>query len=173
LLVVDVQKEYCDPEAWQRRGSKETEVVSERIQSLVPEFRKASVPVYAVYFSLQGAKPASEVDFYKFMPDDKDTLIAKSTNSAFKSSNIKEILEKEHKKLLLICGFNQAACVRETVLDARKAGFEVCLLDDLAGNDRLTSYYRDKAAQEMLRAGVVFASSEQVLKQLHAPQPHP
>ena len=167
LLVIDVQKEYCDPQG--SRGTAETAEISKRIQSLAPEFRKAGIPVYAVYFSRKEKKDASEIDFYEFTPQPDDVLVAKNRNSAFEGSNIKELLEKDKKKLLLICGFNLNACVRSTVLDARKAGFEVCLLRDLTGNDNNnSSRWAEDHLADMRDKGVTIEQSEKVLELVHA-----
>ena len=168
LLVIDVQKQFCDPEG--KRGNKETTEISERIQSLVPEFRKADIPVYAVYYSTTGDKEREEVDFYKFQPAANDTLIAKNADSAFKGSNIADILHRDHKKLLLACGFNLNACVKRTIDDARKAGFDVCLMEDLSGNDALNAGYSpDTFLKQMREGGTVITSSENVLRQINAP----
>jgi len=165
LLVIDVQEQFCDPA---QRGNKQTVKISERIQSLVPEFRKANIPVYAIYYSAQGEKPAEQVDFYKFTPDKDDIIVAKDGDSAFMSSNIMGMLDKQSRKLLLVCGFNEAACVKRTVLDARSAGFQVCVLSDLTGNDNNNSgaEYQDDARYAMKRAGTVRASSQAVLSHL-------
>lgn len=172
LLVIDVQKMFCDPQG--RLGNAQTEEVSKRIQSLVPEFRKAGVPVYAVYFG--GEKEASEIDFYKFRPAQEDTLVAKSDVSAFKSSDIKNTLQKDGKKLLLTCGFNLSACVLSTVMDARAEGFEVCLLRDLAGDDNDNARGGMSALLAMKGKDVLIESSDKVIEQLQArknspPQP--
>jgi nicotinamidase-related amidase len=138
LLVIDVQREFCDPDG--RRGNAETAEVSKRIQSLVPEFRKAGVPIYAVYFSEEKKKNASDIDFYEFTPHPDDVLVAKNADSAFKGSNIKKILQRDKRKTLLTCGFNLNACVKSTAMDALIEGFDVCLLRDLTGNDNGNDY---------------------------------
>lgn len=159
LLVIDVQRQFC---ALEERGTYETIDIAERIQSIVPAFRAASVPVYAVY-----ANAAHEHDFFKFIPEESDTLVVKSYNSAFKATNLRELLEQDDKKLLLVCGFNKTACVKETLLDARKAGFDVCLLEDLSGDDSFcTDSARDYAAQEFKYSGAVLTTARDVLRHL-------
>lgn len=49
LVIIDVQHTYCNPT--QGRGNDETVRVSKRIKSLSAEFKKAGLPVYAVYFT--------------------------------------------------------------------------------------------------------------------------
>jgi nicotinamidase-related amidase len=134
LLVIDVQEKFCKPRGIFGRGNSETKEISKRIKSIVPEFRKAGIPVYAIYFGDE-EKKASQIDFYEFAPHPDDVLVAKNDDSAFQGSNIREILKNDKRKLLLTCGFNLNACVKSTVMDALDEGFDVCLLKDLAGND--------------------------------------
>ena len=135
LLVIDVQHEFCDPA--DERGNKETEEVAGKIQTAVPEFRKAGIDVYAIYFDNTTSKDPKDVDFYKFRPEDGDTLVAKTTDSAFSSSNIDMLLKRRGYKHLLVCGFNMASCVRRTIIAAHNHGYRVTLLEDLTGNDNL------------------------------------
>lgn len=132
LLVVDVQHKFCENK-FPYRGNKETEEISEHIQELIPAFRKASIPVYAIYSS--GAKYNGNPGFYKFTPDETDTLVMKRKDSAFKGSRIKRLLKKDGIDTIIACGFNEIACVKKTLLDARKLGFDTYLLHDLSGND--------------------------------------
>src|SRR5688500_16544059 len=106
VLVIDVQKQFCDPKT---RGNKRTEKASERISAIIPAFREAGLPVYAVYFSTERLK-AHQIDFYKFKPDRQDILVAKNSESACRGSNIHEILKKNNIKTILACGFNINAC---------------------------------------------------------------
>lgn len=167
LLVLDVQKQFCIPEAG---GNAKIEAISERIQSLAPEFRKAGIQVYPIYYFDDIKKKASEADFYKFTPDKNDIPITKTESSAFQGSSIKEILEKDHKKRLVVCGFNLSSCVLNTVMDARKAGFEVWLLQDLTGDNDHFIYKDIRSKEDSLRKmqeeGVVMTTSEKVLGQL-------
>ena len=165
LFVIDVQKEFCDPNGF--RGNKETNDVSKRIQSLVPEFRNAEVPVYVIYYS-DRRKDASHIDFYKFKPVPGDILTNKYGDSAFKSSNIKKTLEKDGIKSLLVCGFNLSSCVKKTAIDARMNDFNVCVLKDLTGNDDLCSDgIRSTHILEMLQDGVMLKKSSTVLKYIN------
>lgn len=164
LLVIDVQKTFCDPK--ENLGNAETVAVSKRIQSIVPEFRKAGIPVYAVYVSFE-PKDISEVDFYEFTPHPTDVPVRKVDTSAFRGSNIQEILQKDKRKLLLTCGFNLNACVRQTVEDAAQAGFEVCVLRDLTGNNKGCDGNNAEIHVKCMKAkGISFAKSAEALELL-------
>ena len=166
LLVIDVQKAYCDPKHPARRGSKRTVAVAEKIQSLVPAFRKAGIPVYAVYFSMEGKKPRNEIDFFKFKPARKDRLVAKFANSAFAGSDIEYMLNGHKRKTLLVCGFNTGACVAETVYDAMDAGFKVCLMKDLSANDASIRPGIRQDIKDMEEMGAVIATSSKILSRI-------
>lgn len=133
ILVIDVQKEFCDPRG--ERGLEITDTISKRIRSIIPAFKKANIKVYSVYFSFRDQK-RHEIDFFRYRPDHRDTLIRKDADSAFKGSNIDEVLKKDGKRTLLVCGFNLRACVQRTVNSAKAAGYEVIVMNDLTGNDR-------------------------------------
>lgn len=132
LLVIDVQKAFCDPRG--SRGTRETADISERIASIVPEFRKAGVAVYAIYFDSSMCRNVSQVDWFKFTPANTDIPVAKNDDSAFAGSNIASLLRQNHHHKLIACGFNLSFCVKDTILDAREEGFEVALMRDLSTN---------------------------------------
>ncbi len=163
LLVIDVQALFCIPKTG--LGNEETVTVSKNIGTLTPEFRKAKIPVYAVSYALPGMTPS---DFYEYAPETGDTLIVKDQDSAFAGSDIGATLQQDKRKLLLVCGFNFNACVKETVLDARRAGYEVCILSDLVGNGVLTDDKVEniKTLQTMEQAGALLAPVQAVLSEL-------
>ena len=90
LLVIDVQKEFCDPAG--RRGNGETEEISGRIQSIVPAFRKAGVPVYAVYFSRNGEKIRKKSISTSFNPRPKTSWSPKTPTPPSIAENSKTSL---------------------------------------------------------------------------------
>ncbi len=167
LLVIDVQKEFCDPRAG--RGNQRTKRISEQISSIIPEFRKAGIPVYIVYSNRNAYKPHTEAErgLYKIAVLEGDTLVAKERDSAFAGGPLKDILERDNRKLLLTCGFNLSACVYETVMDARKHGFDVAVMRDLTENDtpnQHSEYW--KLVKKMAKKGVCFPSADETLKAL-------
>lgn len=164
LLVIDVQREFADPA--EGRGNNETKRVTKKLTSLIPAFRAAGLPAYVVYFS-RIKKPLQDIDFYMFKPHEKDKLIAKDADSAFRGSDIGKVLKTDKRKTLLTCGFNLNACVYSTVMDARKNGYDVIVLSDLTGNDNNNAPEdtEDRIAH-MKKNGVHFARSLDVLEQI-------
>ena len=165
LLVIDVQKEYCDPRG--SRGNRQTEEISQRIQAITPEFRAAKVPVYAIHFDWTlKKKKTKEIDFHHFIPEKDDILVGKCTDSAFQSGPAKSLFRDHGRKLLLACGFNTSACVKSTVMDARREGYDVCLLTDMVGNDSHNPSSPEYAIEEMKKSDVTMTASDIVLKEI-------
>jgi nicotinamidase-related amidase len=161
FLVVDAQAMYC---SMKYHGNFQTERVCARLQTIVPDFRKASIDVYNVSYSLPltGKKKES---FYIYQPDVTDAFIAKTEDSAFEGSEIHAALIDDNKKLLIVTGVNLSACIRETVLDARKLGYEVYLPLDLVGNND-GDYLANADILEMKYHGVHITHSQDLIKRL-------
>lgn len=166
LLVVDVQKEFCD--ATTGSGTPETEAVAKRIAELVPEFRAAGVPVYLVYLAQNEKKP-QDIDFHQVTPAPGDTLVQKWANSAFENRKLAPQLNSPRRKTLLLCGFNLSACIPDTGIAARKEGFDVWVMPDLCGNDREIQTHPVQALQNLQDAGARFRNADDVLKSLPRP----
>ncbi|MCP4354557.1 MAG: cysteine hydrolase [Proteobacteria bacterium] len=134
LLVIDVQEKYAHPKYG--RGNQKTAITANRIASIIPFFREASIPIYAIHYT-RSSKKLSDIDFFLFKPSPEkgDKVIRKNKESAFEKNNLKRKLKTKSINNLMVCGFNLAACVHDTILDARKAGFNVQLLTDLCAND--------------------------------------
>lgn len=163
LLVIDVQKEFCYPGG--RRGTQETDKVAGRIASIVPEFRAAGIPVYAVYWTQRPKQGPHTAGFYRFLPEPKDIFFGKTSNSAFADGSLSVTLRQKGHSNLLVCGFNLAACVQDTVLDGNRLGFKTFLLSDLTGDDRFCNYVeREVSLRKMYYKGAVIADSQNVLQ---------
>lgn len=165
VVVVDVQKEYCDPRG--RRGLPTTHKIAKRIRGAIPAFKKIGLKIYPVYFAHKDQK-LRDIDFFRYRPDFSDTLIRKNDDSAFKGSAIDRILQGDRKKSLLVCGFNLSACVKDTILDARRKGYNVIMMEDLTGNDADNFGEAGRAGdtRKMKRRGVHVRKSADILKAL-------
>lgn len=161
FLVVDAQAMYC---AREYHGNLQTERVCERLKTIVPDFRKASIDVYNVSYSLPLTGKKKE-GFYIYQPDTADAFIVKTEDSAFEGSDIHSTLRDDNKKILIVTGVNLSACIRETVLDARKLGYEVYLPLDLVGNND-GDYLANADILEMKYHGVHITHSQDLIKRL-------
>jgi nicotinamidase-related amidase len=160
LVIIDLQKEFCDPKA--RDGSEATDRVAESIAALAPEFRKFA-RIYAVGWP---EDPAAAIDFYKFHPEPQDTVIVKTEASAFLGSTIKTSLDNDHRKLLLISGVYLGQCVLPTIEHALNLGFDVCVLSDLTTDHKMEAEFTNENLAEIEDKGAAVLQSEQVLEAL-------
>ncbi|HIJ87372.1 MAG TPA: bifunctional nicotinamidase/pyrazinamidase [Desulfuromonadales bacterium] len=67
---------------------------------------------------------------------------------------------------LYIGGLATDYCVRASVLDAKKAGFDVTLLTDAIAGVDISAGDSEKALEEMGRAGVRFCTSHEAVRQI-------
>ena len=100
------------------------------------------------------------------LPDDA-VIISKATApdsdaySAFQGTDLSRRLRKRGVKRVLVGGLATDYCVLNTVLDARKAGFEVLLLADAIRAVNVKPGDGERAEREMLAAGAVATRLEE------------
>jgi len=129
---------FCDPKG--NRGTQETDIISSKINQAMTDFRKFSLQMYHICYGSHPFAPDDIIGFYNIKPDwETDIKVVKDTDSAFatKFSMLDQFLKTQQHSNLLITGFNLNSCVYQTCVDARKKGFNVILLEDLVGNDRI------------------------------------
>lgn len=163
-VMIDVQREFCDP-GYGSRGTGETDRIAGHIADVAAAFRSACVPTYMVYFSYSeniGPETAGG-GFHRVRPVSGDILVGKWDDSAFASSDIKKIFQRNAVKGLIVSGFNLNACVRETVTDACDEGYAVIVMEDCVGNDGWNCGDRYERIKEMESKGAKFMPSGTVL----------
>lgn len=171
LLLVDVQNDFCPGGALAIEGGDE---VIPALNRWIDAAVARGIPIYAsrdwhpvghVSFreksgpwpahclqDTQGAEfhpdlrlPASAVKITKGVRFDQDQ------NSAFDETGLAEHLRNDGIRRLWIGGLAEDVCVRATVFDALRLGFECRLIAD--GTRPVTKEGGDRARQEMLQAG--------------------
>lgn len=150
LLIVDVQKDFCPGGALAiEKGDR----IIPNLNHWIEKASQAGIPVYAsrdwhpaghISFKKQGGPwPAhclQDSDGAEFHPElrlpDNVVKITKGVrldhdqNSVFDRTGLAERLKREGVQRLFIGGLALDFCVLASVLDARKAGFEVQLIGD-------------------------------------------
>ena len=172
-VIIDVQREFCDPTHERNRGNKETDRISGVIaDSIAPKFREAGMPTFLIYYTddiKNGDADTACGGFHKIKPEDGDELVAKNTDSAFHSGNFRELLEERGIKNLIVSGFNANSCVKRTVYSAKEEGINVCILKDGVGNDNCNKLDTLSETFAMMKEkGIVVANSDTVLGHLKA-----
>lgn len=98
--------------------------------------------------------PVEAIIISKGMNPDKDNY------SDFEGTGLTERLRAAGVRRVWVGGLAQDVCVRATVLDALKAGFETYLINDATRPVDLTPGDGDRAVAEMLAAGARLASND-------------
>lgn len=166
LVVIDVQKEFCDPEAWSMRGNATTTEIAGRIAAFMPEMAAACIPSRIVYSAPQPL-PASRVDLYRIAAENPEDLLCKFNNCAFTGTQLHEKLKHQGVKLVLFAGFNTSACIKETLANL-PPDYTPCLLEDLTGNDEDANRFERSlpALQALHEQGVPIARGRDILASL-------
>lgn len=180
LIVVDVQNDFCP------RGSLAVangdEVVAP-LNKLIKEFLDRGEPVYktrdwhpaqtrhfAIYGGTWPVHCVQETRGAEFHPDLNDdprvTIISKGINesadgySGFDGTSLAQLLREEAVEEVWIGGLATDYCVKHTVLDALREGFEVKALADAMRAVNLNPDDGAKAIEEMREAGAEIVGNE-------------
>lgn len=171
LLIIDVQNDFCPGGALPVEGGNAiVPVINRWIQAAVAK----GVLVYAsrdwhpvghLSFKEQGGPwpphCIQDSDGATFHPDlalpDSAVIVTKGVrfdqdqNSAFDQTGLAVQLRKTGIRRLWIAGLAEDVCVLASVLDARREGFEVVLIQN--GTRPITSESGEKARRQMQKAG--------------------
>ncbi|HVS80293.1 MAG TPA: nicotinamidase [Pyrinomonadaceae bacterium] len=173
LIVVDVQNDFCPGGSLAVANGDEVVVP---LNKLMKEFLDRGEPVFktrdwhpaetkhfAAYggtwpvHCVQGTRGA---EFHPDLLDDpRITIISKGTDetadgySGFDGTNLAQLLRERGVEEVLVGGLATDYCVKHTVLDARRAGFEVKALADAMRPVNLNPNDGEQAIEEMRDAG--------------------
>lgn len=176
LIVVDVQNDFCPGGAL---AVPEGDAVIPLLNDWIAAAADKGVPVYAsrdwhpknhVSFQAQGGpwpphcvQDTAGAGYHPDLrlPDDavkvtKGVRFDHDQNSVFDETGLDAQLRREGIKRLWVGGLAQDVCVRATVLDARKAGFEVNVI--LEATRPITDEGGAEARREMSEAGAGVAT---------------
>ncbi|MDZ7645554.1 MAG: nicotinamidase [Woeseiaceae bacterium] len=178
LLIVDVQNDFCP-------GGALAVPDGDRILPLVNDWLeaagKAGIPVIAsrdwhprqhVSFEAQGGPwpphCVQDTEGAAFHPQlnlpadtikvSKGTRFDKDQYSAFDDTGLAGFMKDQGIERLWVAGLAEDVCVRATVIDGCKAGFDVHLLED--GTRAIDDEGGKKAVDEMRRAGASIERAE-------------
>jgi nicotinamidase/pyrazinamidase len=82
--------------------------------------------------------------------------------SGFQDTRLGDILRERGVDRLFVAGLATDYCVKSTVLDARRLGFDVTVVEDAIRGVEVTPGDSDRAKEEMRAAGAKFAGSAAV-----------
>ncbi len=182
LIIVDVQRDFCPGGALPiTEGDEVVSILNDYIR----KFMKAGAQIYAtrdwhpdnhISFKAHGGRwPPHCIqgsEGAEFHPDlelpDKVRIISKATDvskeaySGFDQTELEDDLRKKAIKRVFVGGLATDYCVKNTVIDAIKLGFEtVLLLDATRGVNREDS---EKAVEEMIASGAKMARLTELIR---------
>jgi len=174
LLIVDPQVDFCPGGSL---GVAEGDLVMPVLSSLAAEFARAGRPVFASRdwhpletehfrkWPVHCVRGTAGAEFHPQLTFPKCTvLISKGSGttddgySAFegrsgKGRSFEEVLRSVGVRHLYVGGLTTDYCVRASVLDARKQGFEVTVIKDAIRAVDMNPGDGDRALEEMSAAG--------------------
>lgn len=182
LIVVDVQNDFCPGGALPvPDGAKVVPVLKRYIRKFV----EAGRPVYLtrdwhpgahLSFKLQGGiwpmHCVQGTEGARFHPElsipsvavviSKGTDPGKEAYSGFQGTDLVHQLRQREVRRLFIGGLATDYCVKSTVLDAIREGFEVLFLSDASMGVDVKPGDSERAIQEMLREGAIKVTIEDI-----------
>ena len=134
LLIIDIQNDYFPGGAMQLEGSDAAGALAGKV---LEKFRRDKLPVIHVRhlsvrpgstFFLPKTKGAEIHESVK--PRDGETVIEKNFPNSFRNTNLREVLEKQQIKNLVVAGMMTHMCVDASVRQAADLGYQVTLVGD-------------------------------------------
>jgi nicotinamidase/pyrazinamidase len=189
-LVVDVQVDFCPGGALAVKNGDE---VVPGLNRVIETFERQGLPI----FFTRDWHPADHISFKsrggiwpphcvqgtpgaEFHPGLRipptAVIISKGSSrdaeaySGFQGTGLEERLKSLGVDEIFLGGLTTDYCVRESTLDARKAGFSVTVMEDCIRAVDATPGDGDRALGEMHRAGAKLATSFEVVKQMASTQ---
>lgn len=172
LVVVDIQIDFCPGGAL---AVADGDKVVEPLNKYIEKFRVAGAPIiftrdwhppdHSSFKSQGGPWPPHCVqgtEGTKFHPDlvipPEEEVVSKADRkdeaySFFQGTDLAERLHKRGIKRLLVGGLATDYCVKETVLDGLREGFEVFHLDDASRGVNIKPDDSEHALREMVSKG--------------------
>lgn len=151
FLIIDMQNDFVlDGKPLRVAGA---QVAIPKIQSVLAEFRKRSLPVFHIVrvhrsdgsdveiirqdlfrkqpFAVAGSHGAAVID--ELAPCDGEYVLQKTRMSAFIGTELDLMLRTLGVTTLVVCGIQTPNCIRTTVFDGIAYNYPVVLVDDATG----------------------------------------
>jgi len=180
LIIVDVQNDFCP--GGSLAVAQGDEVVAP-LNKLMKEFLNRGEPVYKTrdwhpsqtkHFAVSGGKwpvhcvqGTTGAEFHAdLLNDPRITVISKGIDetadgySGFDGTNLGQLLRAQGVNEIWVGGLATDYCVKQTVLDAVRQGFEVKALADAMRPVNVNSNDGKKAVHEMRQAGAEIVGNE-------------
>jgi nicotinamidase-related amidase len=134
LVIIDIQNDYFPGGAMELEGA---DAAGAKAAQALKSFREKKLPVFHVRhlstrpgstFFLPGTKGA---DIHSAVaPQGNETVVEKNFPNSFRATGLKEMLEKQGIKNLVVAGMMTHMCVDASVRHAADLGYKITLLGD-------------------------------------------
>jgi nicotinamidase-related amidase len=160
LVIIDIQNDYFPGGAMELEGS---EVAGAKAGAAVKSFREKDLPVIHVRhlsvrpgatFFLPGTRGA-EIHA-AVQPASGETVIEKNFPNSFRNTGLKDFLEKQNIKNIVVAGMMTHMCVDASVRHAADLGYKVTLLGDACAT-RAQSYGGETVPARQVHAAFLAA----------------
>jgi nicotinamidase-related amidase len=161
LLLIDIQDSFKTGGRWARRGNPDFE---RNIAWLLDAWRGAGLPLFFIMHTDgdPGFRPGDAefktMDFMKRR--NGEPLLVKNTKNSFTSTNLKEQLDAQGIKRLVVTGIQTEQCVETTTRIAADLGYEVDFVTDATQ----TFPIRNPLTGEELSTADIFERTEYALR---------
>jgi len=127
LLVIDIQNEYL-----KYMSEEDKESALRLINGAIWLFRQHGHPIIRVYHSDPTYGPDPGDENFEFPSSviikEDDPMIVKNYPSAFKNTELEELLRKKECNTLFLCGLSAVGCVLATYYGAMERDFDVFMI---------------------------------------------
>lgn len=190
LLVVDVQGDFCPGGAL---AVEHGDDIIPRLNKVVDTFEELTLPLFFtrdwhppdhISFRSRGGhwpphciRGSSGAEFHRELRVPRDAVIvskgdnpSKEAYSGFQGTDLRARLGKLGVDEVIVGGLATDYCVKETALDALRAGFAVVVLVDCVRAVDVGQGDGDKALAEMRKAGATLLTSVEAVEKLAGAQ---
>ncbi|HEU4922099.1 MAG TPA: cysteine hydrolase family protein [Burkholderiales bacterium] len=160
LVVIDIQNDYFPGGAMELDGA---DAAGAKAGVAINKFRENKLPVIHVRhlsvrpgatFFLPGTRGAEIHPLVQ--PLAGETVIEKNFPNAFRNTGLKELLEKQNTKNLVVAGMMTHMCVDASVRHAADLGYKITLLGDACAT-RAQSYGGETVPARQVHAAFLAA----------------
>lgn len=182
LLIIDMQHDYCSPGYYMDKAGYDVNQLRKPITSIQEVLSVARKNGMSVIYTRQGRAGNPDQDGERtssfpqtalrgekgweivpeVAPQESETIIEKTTCSAFVSGELQRLLEERRINHLVFCGNTIDVCVHSTLRSAIDLGYECLLLSDCCGavNDELHKWSIESVKVENGVFGTVATSRD-------------
>lgn len=154
LILIDIQNGFDDHKYW--GGGRNNPQAETRVAEILNFWRERNAPVYFIRHDsfnpkskLFPGQPGNEIKTV-VKPLSSEPIISKNVNSAFIGSSLKQDLDKEGIKSLVIVGLTTDHCVSTTTRMAGNYGYETYVVSDATATFDRISYDGEKIPAEVI-----------------------